>query len=139
MLVDDRPWRHTGDGRRSWSGLRRRRTPPRNGPPPSGPMIRAARLFRDFLLKLWAPSQLPLEFVMSRSLIRLKFARCSRYDRRDAVDYLKCRAPTVDRTVEKARSITRDVYVKDRNPDLWVIKDQMGTELAELAIETRPQ
>jgi hypothetical protein len=41
--------------------------------------------------------------------------------------------------VEKARSITRDVYVKDRNPDLWVIKDQMGTELAELAIETRPQ
>jgi hypothetical protein len=69
----------------------------------------------------------------------LEFVVVAPNGRRDAVDYLKCRAPTVDKAGEKARSIARDVYVKDRNPDLCVIKDQMGTELAELAIETRPQ
>jgi hypothetical protein len=50
---------------------------------------------------------------------------------RDALDFLKCRAPTVGRAAEKARSLAAG---RDRQPDLSVIKDQLGAKLGEVAL-----
>jgi hypothetical protein len=70
----------------------------------------------------------------SRVVYVLEFIVVAPDGHRDALDHLKCRAPTVDKAAEKARSIAGDVTLKDRRPDLCVIKDQLGAKLGEVEI-----
>jgi hypothetical protein len=47
----------------------------------------------------------------------------------DFLDNLECRATTLDGAEGQARTMGKNVKVKDRKADVCIIKDQMGNRL----------
>ena len=54
---------------------------------------------------------------------------------RDRLDNLRCQASSVERAAEQAKTIGRNVKVRDRQPHLCIIRDHAGAICRELELE----
>jgi hypothetical protein len=51
-------------------------------------------------------------------------------EQRRPIDWVTHRAKTVDQAKDHAKSMLRNVTIRDQRPDLCLVKDQMGNTLS---------
>jgi len=52
---------------------------------------------------------------------------------RRSIDWMTQRARSVDGAKDRAKSMLRNVKIRDQRPDLCLVKDQLGNTLSEVS------